>query len=148
MLPLALSRLSGRTSCDGRNETSLLPYRCGVRTECSKPKRSLIRSVLFSRWQARKGSAPVLLRCILTSTQAVLDLFAMSNVGFPMASQWAHNVLIATVAVEGPLQKQPLLSNTTRDEQLDWRLGWVRLALDRTRMFSASVTVRSASSKT
>ncbi len=48
-----------------------------------------------------------------------------------MESQWAHNVLITT-QVESPLQKQSLASKTTRDEQLDWLLSQVRLAVDRT----------------
>ena len=54
--------------------------------------------------------------------------------GFPMASQWAHNFLIATMVVEIRLQKQSLLSKTTRDEQLDWRLGQAPLVFDRTRV--------------
>ncbi len=50
-----------------------------------------------------------------------------------MESQWAHNILITT-HVESPLQKQSLASKTTRDEQLDWRLGQAPLVFDRTRV--------------
>ena len=64
-LKFALERHAGRTCHDEHYEILLLPYCCGVRTVCSEQIRSLINSVLFSRWQTRKGRAVVLHRFTL-----------------------------------------------------------------------------------
>jgi len=52
-LNFALERQAGRTWHDGYYEILLLPYCCGVKTVCFEQIRSLIRSVLFSRWRRR-----------------------------------------------------------------------------------------------
>ena len=68
-LNFAVERQAGRTCHDERYEISLLPYCCGVRTVCSEQIRSLIKPVLLSRWQTRKGRAAVLLRFALTMSK-------------------------------------------------------------------------------
>ena len=49
----ALEHQAGRTCHEKRCEMLLLPYCCGVSADCSEQIRSLIKSVVLSRWQIR-----------------------------------------------------------------------------------------------